>query len=311
MGDKGTFWLPESASTVSGDVDSLFYLVTWISVVIFVLVVAAMVYFMMRYRRHHAGQVGAPAHESKWFEMSTVVVSTILVLIVFTWGFRVYLKLNIAPPGAYEIQVTASQWKWDYTYPDGTVYAGDLHVPADKPVRLVMNSIDVLHSFFVPQFRVKQDVLPNRYSSVWFEATRADTFDVYCTEYCGNQHSGMLGQVIAHPQEEFEEWLASAGGGGLSPEEYGERLFGQNNCNTCHSIDGTRLVGPTMQGLFGSQRQLVSGESVEADENYLLSSIVAPAAQVVEGYPPAMPPSYGSLPQDQLDALVAYIKSVQ
>lgn len=311
MGDKGTFWLPESASTVSGDVDSLYYLVTWISVVIFVLVVAAMVYFMVRYRRRSESQVGAVTHESKWFEMSTIVVSTILVLIVFTWGFRVYLQLNISPPGAYEIQVTASQWKWDYTYPDGTVFAGDLHVPADKPVRLVMSSMDVLHSFFVPQFRVKQDVLPNRYSSVWFEATRADTFDVYCTEYCGNQHSGMLGKVIAHPQQEFEDWLASAGGGGLSPEEYGERLFGQNNCNTCHSIDGTRLVGPSMQGLFGSQRQLASGESVVADENYLLNSIVAPAAQVVEGYPPAMPPSYGSLPQDQLNALVAYIKSVQ
>lgn len=311
MGDKGTFWMPQSASTVSGEVDALFYLTFWISTVIFVMVVGAMTYFVIRYRRRSESEVPNDEHDSRLFEYSTIGISIVLVLIVFTWGFRVYLKLNVAPPGAYEVQVTASQWKWDYTYPDGTVYAGDLHVPANRPVRLVMNSMDVLHSFFVPQFRIKQDVVPNRYTSVWFEASVTDTFDVYCTEYCGNQHSGMLGKVIAHPQEEFDLWLSEAGGGDLSPEEYGERLFGQNNCNTCHSIDGTRIVGPTMQGLFGSQRQFASGESAVADENYLLNSIVAPAAQVVEGYPPAMPPSYGSLPQDQLNALVAYIKSLQ
>jgi cytochrome c oxidase subunit 2 len=311
MGDKGTFWLPESASTVSGEVDALFYLVLWISVVIFVSVVAAMAYFVLKYRRQRESDVPATVGESRLFELSTIMISTVLCLIVFTWGFKVYLRLNVSPPGAYEIQVTASQWKWDFTYPDGTVYAGELHVPANRPVRLVMSSMDVLHSFFVPQFRVKQDVLPNRYTSVWFEAATADTFDVYCTEYCGNQHSGMLAKVVAQPQAEFDAWLSQAGGGDLSPAEYGARLFTQNNCNTCHSIDGTRVIGPTMKGLFESQRPLESGATVVADENYLLNAIVAPSSQVVQTYPPAMPASYAALPQDQLNALVAYIKSLE
>lgn len=311
MGDNGTFWMPESASTLSGEVDALFYLTYWISFVILGAVAVAIIYFAIRYRRPNESFIPPKTRDARILELASIIFPTILVLIVFTWGFKVYLKLNIAPPASYEIQVTASQWKWDFGYPDGTVYAGDLHVPANRPVRLVMNSMDVLHSFFVPQFRIKQDVVPNRYTSVWFEATKADTFDIFCTEYCGVQHSGMLGKVIALPQAEFDEWLAGAGGGGLAPEVYGERLFSQNNCNTCHSIDGSSLVGPSMLGLFGSERALASGETVLADENFLRESIVAPAAQIAAGYPPAMPASFGSLPPEQINALIAYIKTLQ
>lgn len=311
MGDKGSFWMPESASSLSGEVDALFYLTYWISFVILGAVAVAIAYFAIRYRRRSESYIPPTTKDARILELASIIFPTILVLIVFTWGFKVYLKLNIAPPASYEIQVTASQWKWDFGYPDGTVYAGDLHVPANRPVRLVMNSLDVLHSFFVPQFRIKQDVVPNRYTSVWFEASRADTFDIFCTEYCGAQHSAMLGKVIALPQAEFDEWLAGAGGGGLSPEVYGERLFGQNTCNACHSIDGSRLIGPTMLGLFGSDRALESGESVLADENYLRQSIVAPAEQIAAGFPNQMPPSFGSLPPEQINALIAYIRTLQ
>lgn len=303
--------MPESASTVSGEVDALFYLTYWISVVIFVGVVAAMAYFVVRYRRRSESDVPPNVHASRAFELTAIVLPTFLVLIVFTWGFRVYLKLNVAPPASYEVNVTASQWKWDFIYPDGTVYAGDLHVPANRPIRLVMNSMDVLHSFFVPEFRVKQDVIPDRYTSVWFEATRADTFQIYCTEYCGLQHSGMLGTVVSLPQEEFDAWLSQAGGGGLAPEVYGERLFTQNTCNVCHSVDGTPGIGPTMQGLFGRERTLASGETVTADENYLRESIVSPGAQITQGFANQMPPNFATLPPEQINALIAYIRSVQ
>src|SRR5690606_31233711 len=181
MGDRGTFWLPEAASTVAGDVDALFYFVYWISVVIFFLVVAVMTYFMIKYRRRTPQDRPSVVHESKVLEATWIIVPLILVLIVFTWGFRVFLQLGVAPPDAYDIQVTGHKWSWQFEYPNG-VSSAELHVPVDRPVRLNMSSVDVLHSFFIPAFRVKQDVLPNRYTSIWFEATRVDTFQIFCTE---------------------------------------------------------------------------------------------------------------------------------
>jgi len=311
MGDKGTVWLPEAISSIAPEVDSLFYFVLWTSTVIFVAVMVAMTYFAFRYRRRNASEVPPVVHESRILEMAWIVIPTILVLIVFTWGFRVFVKLNVAPGDAYQIQVRAKQWLWEYQYPNGTTSISDLYVPIGRPVRLVMSSEDVLHSFFVPSFRVKQDVLPNRYSSVWFEATREGTYQIFCTEYCGTQHSGMLGKVIVQKEADFQDWLSSAGAGDMTPEEYGELLFGQNNCKVCHSIDGSRLVGPSMQGLFGREEQLEGGGSVVADENYLRESILVPSAKVVATYSNAMPATFTSLNAQQLDALIAYIKTLQ
>src|SRR5690606_29524244 len=185
------------------------------------------------------------------------------------------------------------------------------HVPANRPVRLVMTSNDVIHSFFVPAFRVKQDVLPNRYSAVWFETTRAGEFQAFCTEYCGTRHSGMLAKVVAHPQDEFEAWLESAGADVDMPlPEYGAVLYEQQGCKACHSLDGSRLIGPSFKGLFGSAESIQGAGTVQVDETYLLQSITEPGAQVVEGYQPVMPP-YAHLNQRQLDALVAFIKEQQ
>lgn len=311
MGDKGTFWLPEGASTLAGEVDALFYFVYWISVVIFVAVIAAMVYFMIRYRRRTPHDRPPVVHESKVLEVTWIVVPTILVLIVFTWGFKVFLKLGVAPPDAYEIQVVGQKWSWQFTYPNG-VRSAELHVPVDRPVRLQMSSVDVLHSFYIPAFRVKQDVLPNRYSSIWFEATRADTFQVYCTEYCGTQHSGMLTKVIAHEQSAFETWLQESGiDPTASPAQRGALLYTQLGCQACHSLDGTRLTGPSFQGLYGSTHGLADGSSVEVDDNYLRESILEPSAKIVEGYANVMPASYGGLTEDELTALIAFIEEQQ
>ncbi|RMH64187.1 MAG: cytochrome c oxidase subunit II, partial [Bacteroidetes bacterium] len=187
------------------------------------------------------------------------------------------------------------------------------HLPVGRPVRLNMSREDVLHSFFVPAFRVKHDVLPNRYTSVWFEATRADTFQVFCTEYCGTQHSGMLAKVIVHPEAEFREWLNSGGGNfdEMPLPEYGAVLYQQQACNSCHSVDGSRIVGPSFQGLYGAERRLADGSTVVADDNYIRESILQPQAKIVEGYPNVMPASYGSLNERQLSALIAFIQQQQ
>ncbi len=305
-----SFWLPTDASTLAPELDSLFYFVLWTSVVIFVGVVAAMVYFAYRYRRRSPDDRPEPVKESKLLEISWVIIPTILVLIVFTWGFRAFIKFGVAPPNAYEITVRGQQWSWLFEYPNGA-RSSDLHVPVDRPIRLKMSSADgdVLHSFFVPAFRIKQDVLPDRYTYVWFEATKTGTFTAFCTEYCGTQHSGMLADVVVQTQDEFEQWLEEAG----TPEDMplpdlGERLYQQQGCQACHSLDGARGVGPSFQGLYGSERTFNDGTSTEADENYLRQSILEPGSRVVEGFQNVMPASYSSLSEREVDALIAFIK---
>lgn len=310
MGENGTVWLPEAASTLAPAVDSLFYFVYWISVFIFFGVVSAMGYFILLYRRRTPQDKPKRFHVSQVMEMTWVVIPTILCLIVFTWGFQTYVKIYTAPPDAYKIQVRGQQWAWEFEYPNGKKTINEFNVPVDRPVQLTMSSSDVLHSFFVPAFRVKMDVLPNRYTSVWFEATRVDSFDVFCTEFCGTAHSGMIGKVVVQPEAEFTTWVNTSDD--MSPAERGQQLYTQLNCVVCHSNDGTEgppFVGPTFQGLFGRQRPLADGSTVEADENYIRESILQPTAKVAQGFPPAMPP-FGTLDAAQVDALIAYIQSL-
>ncbi len=303
----GSFWLPDGASTLSPDIDSLFYFVTWASIILFAGVAAAIVYLAYRYRRR-PGAVPARVKPSKIVEISWVVLPTILVLVVFNWGFRLFIEQSVAPPNAYEIYARGAMWKWDFEYPTGTVSTNELHVPVDRPVRLVMSSEDVLHSFFVPAFRVKQDVLPDRYSSVWFEATRVDTFQVFCTEYCGAGHSIMLASVITHSQGDFEAWLASAGVDEDTPlPELGAQLYQQQACFACHSLDGTAVIGPSFAGLYGKTETLDDGSTALVDDDYLRESIVDPGAKIVEGYQNVMQP-YAGLSDRELSALIAFIR---
>lgn len=308
---NGSFWLPEGTSTLAPEIDSLFYFVTWASAILFFGVMAAMVYFAYRYRRRDELEVPSPVEPNQIIEITWIVLPTILVLIVFNWGFKVFIKQGVAPPDSYDIQVRASMWKWDFEYPDGTTTTGEFHVPVDRPVRLIMSSADVLHSFFVPEFRVKQDILPDRYTSVWFTATKQDTFNVYCTEYCGNGHSAMLATVVTESQGEFENWLQSAGAAEDLPlPELGARLYEQQMCQQCHSTDGTPGIGPTMLGLYGSTETMADGETVQVDENYLRESILEPGARIVEGYQNVMPPTYGGLSERQVSALITYIEEL-
>lgn len=311
MDPRGTFWLPEQASSFAGDMDALYMFVIWATSIIFFLVVAAMGYFVVKYRRTHAGHRSSPVHESHLLEVAWATLPVILSLLVFTWGFKNYITLNVAPPDSYEVLVKAKKWFWEFQYPNGYVSVGDLVVPEGRPVKLRMMSEDVLHSFFVPAFRVKQDVVPNRYTSLWFEATRADTFQVYCTEYCGTQHSGMLANAVVMSQSDFDNWLSTNSLPEGPSVAYGEQLYETYQCQACHSIDGSRKVGPSFGGLWGSEHGLADGSSVSVDENYLRESILMPNAKIVAGYPAAMPANYSDWNEIQIESMIAYIKTLE
>ena len=305
----GDFWLPESASTIAPEVDALFLFVTGVSLILLAGVTGAMLYFVYRYRRRHPGERPAPVEESRALEVSWIVVPTILVLLVFNWGFKSYVKMNVTPSGAYEVQVRAQQWNFLFEYPNG-VTSDTLYVPKGEQVKLRMSSADVLHGLYIPAFRVKYDILPNRYTSVWFEATERGDYDLFCTEYCGRDHSDMNKVVRVVSQADFQDWLESAATPTDIPlPQLGERLYTQRGCQTCHSLDGSQKVGPTFQGLYGTENHaMTDGSAVTVDENYLRESILEPGAKIVEGYDNLMPGAYTNLSERELSGLIAFIQ---
>lgn len=309
--DGGSLWLPPEMSTTAGEVDAVFNFILWTGSLLTLFVTAAMVYFIWKYRRTASTDVPSPVRESKLLELSWITIPTILVLVVFFWGFRAYVSTTIPPADAYEVKVEGQKWFWTFEYPDGTVTQDSLVVPAGQPVKLVMSSRDVLHSFFVPEFRIKHDVLPNRYSYVWFEAPEEGTYQVLCTEYCGTDHSNMGAHIKVVDRQEFYTYLREGvgGGEGLPPAEYGEQLYTQRNCNTCHSVDGSAGTGPSWQGIWGDPRP--GSDAGEVDSAYVHESIRNPGAYLVDGYQNQMV-AYGEglLPEDQLQAILSYIRVV-
>jgi cytochrome c oxidase subunit 2 len=249
--------------------------------------------------------------ESRALEISWIVIPTILVLLVFNWGFKSYVKMNVTPSGAYEIQARAQQWNFLFEYPNG-VTTDTLVVPRGKEVKMKMSSSDVLHGFYIPAFRVKYDILPNRYTSVWFKATERGEYDLFCTEYCGRDHSEMNKIVRVVSQKDFQEWLKQA----ATPKDIplpklGEQLYTQRGCQSCHSLDGSQKVGPSFQGLYGMENhQMTDGSTVTVDENYLRESILKPEAKIVQGYSNLMPGAYSGLSERQLTGLIEFIKTL-
>lgn len=313
MDTTATLFLPSQESTISSDVDALFYFILYTSIILFIIVVGASTYFAIRYRRKGGIEKTSGLDHNLKLEVLWTVIPTILVLIVFVWGFRTFLRLNVVPKDAIEIKVTGQKWFWSFDYPEGANSVNELTVPVGKPVKLLMSSKDVIHSFYVPNFRVKMDVLPNRYSITWFEANRTGEFNLFCTEFCGKGHSEMIGKIKVVPQEEFDKFLEAGAslGEGMTLEEYGEQLYTAKACITCHSIDGMPNTGPTWKNSYGTNRQLSNGSSVVIDENYIRESILNPMAKIAFGFQPAMPTYQGILKDRQIDALVAYIKSLQ
>jgi cytochrome c oxidase subunit 2 len=230
-------------------------------------------------------------------------------MVMFGWGSLLFLRNARTPPGSFEIYVVAKQWMWKIQHPEGLREINELHVPTGMPVRLVMTSEDVIHSFYVPAFRVKQDVLPGRYTSMWFQPTRAGKYHLFCAEYCGNQHSAMGGWVYVMEPAEYEKWL-SGGSTGESMATTGQGLFERLGCSSCHRSEGGGR-GPSLEGLLGKKVQLDSGQAVVADESYIRESILNPRAKIVGGYQPLMPTFQGQVSEEQLLQLVAYLKSLK
>lgn len=313
QGHQGTFWLPEAASTFAESHDGLFYFVYWLNVIFLVGIVATMTYFAWKYRRRGDDDRTSPIRGSHKIELIWSLGPSALLVVIFAWGFVGFMDMMTVPDNALNVRVTGQKWSWNFTYPNGGS-TNELVVPVGEPVKLTMASTDVLHSFYIPAFRVKRDVLPNRYTVLWFQSDTPGEYPIFCTEYCGTEHSTMLATVRVVTQEAYNEFLGTLAGcpDGESLAECGATVYTRAGCNACHSVDGSRGVGPTFQGLYGAQRPIEGASPVEADETYLRESIINPAAKVVEGYPNVMPGNYGqSLDEEQLNALIAYIESLR
>ena len=312
MNHNGTFWLPISGSTMAPQVDSLFNFILYISIFFFLLITIGTTYFVWKYRQQGALRKTSGVAHNTTLELVWTIIPSIILIIIFIWGFNIFLKLTIVPKDALQIKLTGQKWFWSFAYPNGATTVNELVVPVNKPVGMLMTSKDVIHSFFIPAFRIKYDVLPNRYTQTWFEATQIGEYQIFCAEYCGTKHSEMLAKVKVVSAVDYQKWLDNAGAGvGGNPAEAGAKLYQSKACFTCHSIDGNKAIGPTFKGLFGRSEQFTDGSKGVADENYLRESILIPAKKVVMGYQPVMPPYQGVLKDAEVDALIEYIKSLK
>lgn len=346
----GGFWMPQQASTFAPETDFVFFYIFWLSAFFFVLINVTMFYFMWKYRRRtRFDKVGTITHSTP-LELTWSILPSILLVPMFWWGFHGFMESRQMPAtGTYDINVTAAKWSWTFTYPNGLQHE-ELHIPMDRPTKLIMRSNDVIHSFFIPEFRAKHDVVPGRYNYLWFYPTKTGEFHVECTEYCGTSHSDMHARVIVHPTLDgpggVNDWLKNDADPYAAmndaqrtdwmklplsdfkkkyendpllgpklvkynpPAKLGEELYKSKGCNQCHSTDGTVKTGPSWKGVFGHTVEFADGTSAVADENYLLESIKDPYKRIVKGFDRSMPANFVTLPQHQLDALIAYIKSL-
>jgi cytochrome c oxidase subunit 2 len=308
----GLPFTPEQASTVAGHTDALYAFLVGLTLFFTLIIAGLELYYSIRYRRRRPDDVPPPTQTSMRLEITWTAIPLVLILVIFTWGASIYFEIYRPPREAMDIYVTAKRWMWRFQHPDGQREINELHVPVGRRVKLIMASEDVIHSFFVPAFRIKYDVVPGqaRYTVGWFEATVPGRYHLFCAEYCGANHSGMGGWVVVMEPAEYQAWL----GGGVtegSLASSGEKLFQQLACNTCHRSDAQGR-GPVLDGLFRGTVELDSGRSVVADESYIRESILTPQAKIVAGFqrPSLMPTFQGLVSEEQLLQLVAYVKSI-
>jgi cytochrome c oxidase subunit 2 len=308
-----SLWLPHSAVD-SAHVDNLFYGVLWVNVIFSALILVMLAIFVFKYR-HRAGVTGhdSSAGHSTALELTWTIIPTLIVLVIFYYGFKGYLHAGVIPPTAYEVTVNGRTWQWGYKYPGGySSPDGMLHVPVNTKIGLVLESEDVIHDFYVPAFRMKKDVVPGRYNRTWFEANEIGTYDVYCGMYCGAQHSVMLSKVKVESKEDFDKFMVIAKNPFKThtPIEVGEMIYKTRGCANCHSVTGPIITGPTWQNMYGSEVPLADGRKVPADDAYVTESIEYPAAKIHAGFPNVMPPFTGQFTPRELGAIIWYMKSI-
>jgi len=322
-------FLPDQASTFALDVDYLHYFVILTTFVMSTGVGLTAIWFFIRYRRRSETQTTPHIEPKMWMEALFVAVPLMFFIGWFFLGYREFVRQATPPIDSMDVYVMGKKWMWKFAYPDGPNAVNVLRVPAGRNVRLLMTSRDVIHSFYVPEFRVKMDVLPGRYTQIWFNATTPGRYQILCAEYCGAGHSIMRGEVIVLRPQEYEDWLAMERRGLLASQqdgaptalefvpplgnliEQGRRIAADQGCLKCHTIDGTRHIGPTWLDLYQRRERLSDGSVVFVDEAYLTESMMDPAEKIVEGYQPVMPSFQGKLAGPEVAALVEYIKSLQ
>lgn len=300
---------PEQASTFAWEVDALYFYLIAISVVFTVGIVAAIFFFVVKYREKDKFANGAEIHGSVPLELFWSFIPFVISMTIFLGGAIVYYNQFRPPTDAMEIYVVGKQWMWKLQHGTGQREINELHIPVGRKIKLTMTTEDVLHDFYIPAFRTKADVVPGRYTTIWFEATKPGKYHLYCAEYCGLNHSGMGGWVYVMEQRDFDNWL-SGNVSGQTPVEAGKDLFmNKLGCASCHA-GGPAQRGAKLEGIYGKDVKLTNGQTVKADDDYIRNSILNPAGQIVEGFQPIMPTFKGQVTEEQLVSLVAYIKSL-
>jgi cytochrome c oxidase subunit 2 len=293
---------------MAGHVDRLFFFLVGVSAFFAILIFALIIYFAVKYRSRPGRERAEATRTYVFLEVIWIVIPLGLTMIMFFWGAKLFLTIYRPPANAMEIFVVGKQWMWKFQHPTGQLEIDELHIPIGKPIKLTMISEDVIHDLFVPAFRIKRDVLPDRYTTVWFQATQTGRYRFFCAQYCGTEHSLMVGWVDAMKPADFQKWI-SGSPAAASLEEAGAGLFLKLGCSSCHGSTGSNL-GPALAGIYGSQVVLTNGHIVVADDSYIRESIINPEAQVVAGYQPVMPTFKGQVSDQQMMQLIAYLKSM-
>jgi cytochrome c oxidase subunit II len=325
--EDGNFWMPKAVNLEADSTDQMFYAVWALSAFFFLAITAAVVYFVIKYR-HRPGHKAEPsASHNDALEITWTIIPTIISVFLFYYGWRTYVKVVTPPQKAIEIGVVASKWEWEFTHPNGAT-DWNLHVPVNQPIRLVMTSTDVLHAFYAPVMRVKQDVIPKRYTYAWFFPTKPGTYRLTCAEYCGTNHSQMAcktfdkdtgaclqrATVVVHESmASYQKYLDDRKADtnvNLDPVLVGSRVYNAN-CVSCHTIDGSARIGPSFKGNYGTPRKMTSGETIIMDENYIRESLLTPNVKIRDGYPASMTPFEGKLKEKEILGVIEFIKSLK
>ncbi|MEQ1572818.1 MAG: cytochrome c oxidase subunit II [Vicinamibacterales bacterium] len=300
---------PEQASTLAPAVDNLYFFILAVTAFFALLVSALVIYFAIKYRDDTGLKVGAPITGSVPLEIGWSIIPFLVAIVIFVWSTVVFFQIIRPPDQTLEIYSTGKRWMWRFQHADGQREINALHVPLGRPVKVTFTSEDVLHDLYIPAFRVKADAIPGRYSSIWFTATKTGEYHLFCAEYCGTRHSGMIGTVYVMEPNDYQAWLTDGGITGGSMQARGEQLFQQLACTTCHLTNGTGR-GPSLSGVFGSTVTLSDGRTVTVDESYVRESILTPQMKLVAGYQPLMPTFQGLVNEEGVMSLIEYVKSL-
>ena len=302
-------FFPQQASEQAATIDALYFFLVAVTGFFTLLIAILVVVFAIRFRRKYDKEVGEAIHGSLALELMWTFIPLGICMVMFVWGAQVFFHMTRAPKGAMEIYVVGKQWMWKAQHMDGASEINELHVPVGRPVKLTMGSEDVIHSFFIPDFRVKADVVPGRYNTMWFTASKPGKYHIFCTQYCGTKHSAMIGTVTALEATEYQAWLSGGAATGTMAEK-GAKLFADLSCNTCH-LETSQGRGPVLKGVYAKQALLSNGQTVAVDDAYIRESILNPQAKIVAGFQPLMPTFQGLVTEEQLLQLIAYVKSLK